>query len=68
MALSHHDRHTPATYTAPRDVNPSVGSSPTGGTVGFVSAYRVKRECGRGAEPELLLWWRRNIEADCCTD
>jgi hypothetical protein len=31
-------------------------------TRGFVSAYHVKRECGRGAEPEPTLWWRRNID------
>lgn len=30
---------------------------------GFVSAYHFKRRCGRGAEPEQTLWWRKNVDA-----
>ena len=30
---------------------------------GFASAYHLKRECGRGAEPEHTLWWRKNVNA-----
>ncbi len=30
---------------------------------GFASAYQFTRGCGRGAEPEHTLWWRKNVGA-----
>ena len=30
---------------------------------GFASAYHFDRKCGRGAEPDPTLWWRRNTES-----
>lgn len=30
---------------------------------GFVSAYHLMRECGRGVEPEPTLWWRKKVES-----
>lgn len=32
-------------------------------SLGFASAYHLDRKCGRGAEPDPTLWWRRNTKS-----